>query len=41
MRLCILLMACGAYDSMYWLYSPMYQKDGLWLDDVAKELWPT
>ncbi|MFA5079583.1 MAG: FAD-dependent oxidoreductase [Dehalococcoidia bacterium] len=31
-----LLMACGAYDSMYWLYSPMYQKDGLWLEDVAK-----
>ncbi len=31
-----LLMACGSYDSMYWLYSPMYQKDGLWLDDVSK-----
>jgi len=31
-----LLMACGTYDSIYWLYSPMYQKDGLWLEDVAK-----
>jgi 2-enoate reductase len=31
-----LLMACGSYDSIYWLYSPMYQKDGLWLEDVAK-----
>jgi len=24
----------GTYDSFYWLYPPMYQKDGLWLDDV-------
>lgn len=31
-----LLAACGCYDSMYWLYPPMYQKDGLWLEDVAK-----
>lgn len=27
----------GTYDSFYWLYPPMYQKEGLWLDDV-KEL---
>ena len=26
----------GSYDSFYWLYPPMYQKEGLWLDDVAK-----
>ncbi len=25
----------GTYDSFYWLYPPMYQKEGLWLDDVA------
>lgn len=25
----------GTYDSMHWLYPPMYQKEGLWLDDVA------
>lgn len=25
----------GTYDSFYWLYPPMYQKDGLWLDDLA------
>ncbi len=25
----------GSYDSFYWLYPPMYQKEGLWLDDVA------
>lgn len=31
-----LLMANGSYDSLYWLYPPMYQKDGLWLEDVAK-----
>ena len=24
----------GTYDSFYWLYPPMYQKEGLWLDDV-------
>ena len=27
----------GTYDSFYWLYPPMYQKEALWLDDV-KEL---
>lgn len=27
----------GTYDSFYWLYPPMYQREGLWLDDV-KEL---
>lgn len=26
----------GTYDSFYWLYPPMYQKEGLWLDDVAE-----
>lgn len=26
----------GSYDSFYWLYPPMYQKEGLWLEDVAK-----
>lgn len=25
----------GTYDSFHWLYPPMYQKEGLWLDDVA------
>lgn len=25
----------GTYDSFYWLYPPMYQKEGLWLDDVS------
>lgn len=25
----------GTYDSFYWLYPPMYQKEGLWLDDAA------
>lgn len=24
----------GTYDFFYWLYPPMYQKEGLWLDDV-------
>lgn len=31
-----LLMAGGTYDSIYWLYTPMYQKDGIWLHDVAQ-----
>lgn len=30
------LMGNGSYDSFYWLYPPMYQKDGLWLEDVAR-----
>lgn len=30
------LMGNGSYDSIYWLYPPMYQKDGLWIDEVAK-----
>jgi 2-enoate reductase len=30
------LIGNGSYDSFYWLYPPMYQKDGLWLEDVAK-----
>ena len=25
----------GCYDSFYWMYPPMYQKEALWLDDVA------
>lgn len=25
----------GCYDSFYWMYPPMYQQEGLWLDDVA------
>lgn len=28
-------MGNGSYDSFYWLYPPMYQKEGLWLDDIA------
>lgn len=24
----------GCYDAMYWQYPPMYQKEGLWLDEV-------
>ena len=24
----------GCYDSFYWMYPPMYQKEALWLDDV-------
>lgn len=28
------LIGNGTYDSFYWLYPPMYQKEGLWLDDV-------
>ncbi|MGM9524688.1 MAG: FAD-dependent oxidoreductase, partial [Peptococcaceae bacterium] len=30
-----ILIGNGCYDSLYWLYPPMYQKDGLWLDDIA------
>lgn len=26
----------GTYDAFYWLYPPMYQKEGLWLDDAAE-----
>lgn len=26
----------GTYDSFYWLYPPMYQKEGLWLDDISR-----
>lgn len=29
------LIGNGTYDSFYWLYPPMYQKEALWLDDVA------
>lgn len=25
----------GCYDSFYWMYPPMYQKEGLWLEDLA------
>lgn len=25
----------GCYDSFYWMYPPMYQEEGLWLNDVA------
>lgn len=28
-------MGNGCYDAFYWLYPPMYQKEGLWLDDIA------
>jgi 2-enoate reductase len=28
------LIGEGSYDAMYWQYPPMYQKEGLWLDDV-------
>ncbi|MGN0269018.1 MAG: FAD-dependent oxidoreductase [Lachnospiraceae bacterium] len=24
----------GCYDSFYWMYPPMYQKEGLWIDEV-------
>lgn len=27
------LVGNGCFDSMYWQYPPMYQKDGLWLKD--------
>ncbi|WP_068500997.1 oxidoreductase [Paenibacillus kribbensis] len=30
------LIGNGSYDSFYWLYPPMYQKDGLWLEDAQK-----
>lgn len=30
-----LLIGNGAYDSFHWLYTPMYHKEGLWLDDIA------
>lgn len=29
------LIGNGTYDSFYWLYPPMYQKEALWIDDVA------
>ncbi len=29
------LLGNGSYDSFHWLYPPMYQKEGLWLDDFA------
>lgn len=32
----VLLIGDGCWDSFYWLYPPMYQKDGLWLEDAAK-----
>jgi len=35
------LIGEGSYDAMYWQYPPMYQKEGLWLEDVkpfAKEI---
>ena len=25
----------GCYDAFYWMYPPMYQPEGLWLDEVA------
>lgn len=31
-----LFIGNGTYDSFYWLYPPMYQKEGLWLDDIEK-----
>lgn len=31
-----ILIGNGSYDSFYWLYPPMYQKDGLWLEDAKK-----
>jgi 2-enoate reductase len=30
-----LYISNGCYDAMAWQYPPMYQKEGLWLDDVA------
>jgi 2-enoate reductase len=29
-------IANGTYDSWYWCHPPMYQKDGCWLDTIAK-----
>jgi len=31
-----LLLGSGCYDSLYWLYPPMYQKDGLWLEEASQ-----
>jgi 2-enoate reductase len=31
----VLYISNGCYDAMAWQYPPMYQKEGLWLDDVA------
>lgn len=28
------LVGEGSYDAIYWQYPPMYQKEGLWLDEV-------
>lgn len=28
------LIGEGCYDAIYWQYPPMYQKEGLWLDEV-------
>lgn len=30
-----LYIANGGYDSFYWQYPPVYQKEGLWLNDIA------
>lgn len=30
------LVGNGCFDSVYWQYPPMYQKDGLWLEDSKK-----
>lgn len=29
-----ILFGTGTYDSLYWLYPPMYMEDGCWLDEV-------
>lgn len=29
------LMGNGSYDSLYWLYPPMYQEENVWLEDIA------
>ena len=31
-----LLIGGGSYDSFYWLYPPVYQKEGIWLEDAHK-----
>lgn len=29
------LIGNGSYDALYWQYPPMYQAEGLWIDEVA------
>lgn len=31
-----ILFGTGTYDSLYWLYPPMYMEDGCWLEEVRQ-----